>query len=130
MTLVTVGSDLRGEVSIGTDRKRGGQMDRTSIFKATSKCSDTDRSSERSHKDTGAFCPGLETRTWPRDLEMGEGGTDIYIYTALLWQSKVTPPNAGNNTVLPLSCRHWQPKSEHMEEKSKFWAAGRRIKPR
>lgn len=40
--LVTVGSDLRGEVSTGTDRKRGGQMDRNSIFEATSKCSDTD----------------------------------------------------------------------------------------
>lgn len=40
--LVTVGSDLRGEVSIGTDRKKGGQMDRNSIFKATSKCFDTD----------------------------------------------------------------------------------------
>lgn len=40
--LVTVGSDLRGEVSIGTDGNRGGLMDRNSIFKATSKRSDTD----------------------------------------------------------------------------------------
>lgn len=75
-----MGSDLRGEVSIGKDRKRGGQTDRNSIFKATSKRPDSDCSSAIPRNDTGAFGPGLETWMWPRgraDLEMGDGRRDM-----------------------------------------------------
>lgn len=70
MRLFSVGSDLRGEVSVGADRKRGGgQTDRNGFSKATSKRPDSDLKSGNTSQRYGSI--------WSRPRDLGGGRRDI-----------------------------------------------------